>query len=347
MGPNRSKGPHRGGTRGPKAMADDVMRSAQLAAALEVSGWPKPGNVHRTADFEDTTFEQFIAGSIALGPQIRRAALRGIEAGKGRIGLEEVGVGGIIGEILEDVGAWHRGGNTHLGTCMLIVPLAASAGYTFASTSKLGIADVRGNAAAVMKATTVQDALDVQRAMGLLMPTGLGKLEDKGLPDLSGEGARRTIVEKAYTLYDMMKASSDWDNIAREWVTRMEISFCCGLPTWLRIKRETGNVNVATVNTFLTILSRYPDTFIARKIGSRTEVDIRKAVRTGLVEARKISSMASRALSMGGASNVEGIRALRDFDRQLRARGNEVNPGTTADLTSSSIMIAMLSGERP
>jgi len=323
------------------------MRSAQLAAALEVSGWPKPGNVHRTADFEDTTFEQFIAGSIALGPQVRRAAIRGIEAGKGRIGLEEVGVGEVIGKILEDLRAWHRGGNTHLGTSMLIVPLAASAGYTFASTSKLGIADIRWNAAAVMRATTVQDALDVQRAIGHLMPTGLGRLEDKDLPDLSGEGARRTIVEKAYTLYDMMKASSNWDNIAREWVTRMEISFCCGLPTWLRIKRETGNVNVATVHTFLTILSKYPDTFIARKVGSRTEEDIGKAVRAGLGEARKISSMASKVLSMGGALRSEGVKALMDFDRQLRAKGNELNPGTTADLTSSSIMIAMLSGERP
>jgi len=336
--------------REPKAhepIADDVMRSAQLAAALEVSGWPKPGNVHRTADFEDTTFEQFIAGSIALGPQMRRAALRGVEAGEGRIGLEEVGVGKAIGKILEDVRSWHRGGNTHLGTSMLIVPLAISAGYTFARTSKLGIADIRRNAAAVMGATTVQDALDVQRAIGLLMPTGLGKLEDKDLPDLSGKDARRTIVQKAYTLYDMMKASSNWDNIAREWVTRMEISFCCGLPTWLRIKRETGNVNAATVHTFLTILSKYPDTFIARKIGSRTEEDIGKAVRKGLVEATKISSMASRVLSLGGVATGEGIKALRDFDRQLRAKGNDMNPGTTADLTSSSIMIAMLSGERP
>jgi len=336
--------------REPKAhepIADYVMRSAQLAAALEVSGWPKPGNVHRTADFEDTTFEQFIAGSIALGPQIRRAALRGVEAGRGRIGLEEVGVGRSIGKILEDVRSWHRGGNTHLGTSMLIVPLAISAGYTFATTSRLSVADIRRNAAAVMVATTVQDALDVQRAIGLLMPTGLGKLEDEDLPDLSAKGARRTIVQRGYTLYDMMKASSDWDNIAREWVTRMEISFRCGLPTWMRIKREAGNVNEATVHTFLTILSRYPDTFIARKIGSRTEGDVVKAVRKGLVEAKKISTMASRVLSLGGVATAEGIEALRDLDGQLRARGNELNPGTTADLTSSSIMIAMLTGERP
>jgi len=328
-------------------MADGVMMSAQLAAALEVSGWPKPGNVHRMANFEDTTFEEFIAGSIALGPQARMAALRGIEAGRRKIDLEEVGVGRIIKRMLEDVRSWHRGGNTHLGTSMLIVPLAISAGYTFARTRKLDIEDIRGNVGKVVKATTVQDALDVQEAIELLMPTGLGKLRDRNLPDLSGTDARRIIVKKAYTLYEMMKASSSWDNIAREWITGMEISFCCGLPTWLGVRGETGDVNAATVHTFLAILSKYPDTFIARKVGSKVKEDIELAVKKGLVEARMISAKASSILGMGGVMTGKGMKALRDLDVQLRAKGNDLNPGTTADLTASSIMIAMLSGERP
>lgn len=328
-------------------MADDVMRSAQLAAALEVSGWPKPGNVHRTADFEDTTFEQFIAGSIALGPQARMAALRGIAAGRKKIDLSQVGAGGIIKRMLEEIRSWHRGGNTHLGTSMLFVPLAISAGYTLAKTSKLGIEDIRRNVGAVMEATTVRDALDVQEAIELLMPKGLGRLRGRRLPDLSGTDARGIIVNKSYTLYEMMRASSSWDNIAREWITGMEISFCCGLPTWLEVREETGSVNVATVHAFLKILSRYPDTFIARKIGLKSEEDIEAAVRVGMVEARRISTKASSILSMGGVMTAEGKRALRDLDGELRTRGNDLNPGTTADLTSSSIMIAMLSGERP
>jgi triphosphoribosyl-dephospho-CoA synthetase len=49
---------------------------------------------------------------------------------------------------------------------------------------------------------------------------------------------------------------------------------------------------------------------------------------------------------MGGILTGEGIRALRALDKELRAK-HDLNPGTTADLTSSSIMIAMLNGERP
>ena len=45
---------------------DRIMLIAQLASALEASGTPKPGNVHRNADFHQTSFEHFLAGSIAL-----------------------------------------------------------------------------------------------------------------------------------------------------------------------------------------------------------------------------------------------------------------------------------------
>lgn len=330
-----------------KKLADNIMRSAQLAAALEVSGWPKPGNVHRTAEFEDTTFEQFIAGSVALGPQAREAALRGIEAGLGRIGLEEVRVGEIIDAMIGDIMAWHRGGNTHLGTSLLFVPLSISAGYTFACDSRPALSKLRRNAARVMRATTVRDALKFMEALKKASPAGLGRLSDKNLPDVSKNDSRRMIVRKGLTLYDIMEASSSWDNVGKEWATGMEISFRHGFPTWSRTKKETGSVNVATVQTFLTILSRFPDTLIARKVGMEKTEDVRKAASIGFAMASQVSERASKILAIGGAKTREGIDALRKFDRSLRAKGGRLNPGTTADLTSSSIMVALLSGERP
>ncbi|MCX8171600.1 MAG: triphosphoribosyl-dephospho-CoA synthase, partial [Candidatus Bathyarchaeota archaeon] len=81
---------------GARGLADYIRQRAELAAALEVSGWPKPGNVHRTRDHADARFEHFLAGSIALGPSIAAAALRGVMAAKGKINLSEVGVGRFI-----------------------------------------------------------------------------------------------------------------------------------------------------------------------------------------------------------------------------------------------------------
>ena len=50
---------------------DDLVRCVNLSSLLELSGWPKPGNVHRTSDFEDTRFEHFLAGIIAIQPNFR------------------------------------------------------------------------------------------------------------------------------------------------------------------------------------------------------------------------------------------------------------------------------------
>ncbi|MEM1607345.1 MAG: triphosphoribosyl-dephospho-CoA synthase, partial [Candidatus Bathyarchaeia archaeon] len=66
-----------------REITEYIRQRAELAAALEVSGWPKPGNVHRTRDHADARFEHFLAGSIALGPSTAAAALRGIMAAKG------------------------------------------------------------------------------------------------------------------------------------------------------------------------------------------------------------------------------------------------------------------------
>ena len=40
--------------------ADFIAGSAELAMLLEVSATPKPGNIDRTHDFEDMTYEHFL-----------------------------------------------------------------------------------------------------------------------------------------------------------------------------------------------------------------------------------------------------------------------------------------------
>ena len=47
-----------------------IAKIAQIASALEVSGYPKPGNVHRTRDFEDMEFEDFVISGIVIGDTI-------------------------------------------------------------------------------------------------------------------------------------------------------------------------------------------------------------------------------------------------------------------------------------
>jgi triphosphoribosyl-dephospho-CoA synthase len=61
-----------------------VASCAQLAALLEVSAYPKPGNVHRLHDFPTTKYEHFLAGSVAISPSINKVAQTGFEIKAGK-----------------------------------------------------------------------------------------------------------------------------------------------------------------------------------------------------------------------------------------------------------------------
>jgi triphosphoribosyl-dephospho-CoA synthase len=325
---------------------NDIMRSAQLAAALEVSGWPKPGNVHRTANYSDVTFEQIIASSIAIGPANREAGFKGLLAGLGKIKMKDIGIGQYIKNAVIDFKAWQKNGNTHLGVCLLFIPLSAGAGFTFTQRQEIEPVSLRRNVKRIMKDTTLWDAIEVAKAIKKANPAGLGQLKSIDAPDLTEKEVEKTIVEREQTLFDLMSISAQWDTISQEWVTGMRLAFEIGYPMINRIYHETGNINTTTVTTFLTLLSQVPDTFIARKVGVNVIQEIPKAVEFGLVKAKEVSQKAATILQLGGLETVEGKKALVRFDQELRV-DRRLNPGTTADLTAASLFIAILCGLRP
>jgi triphosphoribosyl-dephospho-CoA synthase len=329
-----------------RLMADDIMRCTQLAAAIEVCGWPKPGNVHRAVDFPDTRFEHFIAGAIALGPTMRKAALMGMKVGWRQLEVDRVGVGRLVKDAVADVKEWHRGGNTHLGVSLLFTPLAVAAGATYAAKGRIEAEGLREEVARVMAATTSADAENVYDAILAASSAALGRLEGTDAPDLLDSEAKKKLGARHVTLYDVMVASSSWDNIAGEWASGMAICFQTGYPTIVQTYQETGDPNTAVVHTFLTLLSTHADTFIARKVGVTETLNIEQAVKIGLQRTTWIADTAGRILKMGGLTTDEGTQALHAFDERLQAGGGMWNPGTSADLTAGSILISLLCGWR-
>ncbi|MCP8311288.1 MAG: triphosphoribosyl-dephospho-CoA synthase [Candidatus Methylarchaceae archaeon HK01M] len=328
-------------------IADNIMMSAQLASALEVSGTPKPGNVHRDFDFIDTRFEHYLAGSIALGPSVREVALRGMRASLDQIRIDEIEIGRYIKKAIHEVRLWHKGGNTHLGISLLFVPLAASAGFTTIKFERVEPNKLRQILSKIMRLTTPQDAMDVCDVVLTSSIEALGRLEVEDAPDIIESDVKSKLIEKDINLYELMKISSGWDNIAKELTTGMRLSFNVGYKTLIDIYKKIGDINIATVHTFLTILAKYPDTLVARKVGVKHVKKINKAVEIGLVEAKKISRQAKNVLKLGGLTSKAGGKALIRLDKNLRDSQNRLNPGTTADITASSLMIAILCGMRP
>ena len=65
-------------------IAEHVSRCLELAILLEVSAHPKPGNVHRTADFRETRYEHFLASAVAVAPHFKHTAERSKSRHHGR-----------------------------------------------------------------------------------------------------------------------------------------------------------------------------------------------------------------------------------------------------------------------
>ena len=328
-----------------KELIEHIKVSAQLAAVLEASGWPKPGNVHRTVNHLDTRYEHFLAGSIALGSPIGEAALRGTMVARGILEISKIGVGRIVRKAVQAVSRSHNGGNTHLGICLLFVPLAAAAAKTYIEKERIEPRGLRRNIGKIMRFTTPMDAVEVYRAVSLVgSPHVLGRIRNDEVPDLYDKQARKKILEKGISLFKVMEKAASYDTIAKELVTAMRISFNIGYAELIDTFESTNDINTATVHTFLKILSKVPDTLIARKVGLRKISDIRKAVEIGLRETQWISEMAEKCLDMGGLTTREGTSLIWKFDKKLQSLGEDYNPGTTADLTAAALMIAFLLG---
>ncbi len=309
---------------------DDIAASIQLAMAFEVSGYPKPGNVDRLHDYEDTYFEHFIASAIGMGSVLRDTAQRGKDVKEGKIRHIDSEVGLFMKKAVEASNRWQHGGNTHLGTIILVIPIALGAGY-ISDEENIDAIKLRKSISEFLKNTTPQDTLNLYDAIRLANPAGLGKTNKY---DVTEDSGKAEVIKDNITMLDIFRFSASYDNISKEWVNNFEVTFELGYPKFIQYYEETKNINIATVHTFLEILSKYPDTLIARRAGE--------------LWSARASEMATEVLENGGLLREKGRKLLEEMDKSLRGKENHLlNPGTTADFVASSISVACILGFRP
>jgi triphosphoribosyl-dephospho-CoA synthase len=198
---------------------------------LEVTAYPKPGNVDRCHDYPETRLEHFLASTI-----FARAALEEAESGKGRIGE-------IIGHAVRDTNC-HAGGNTHFGAFILLVPLLYGK-------------DIPGAIAAV-ETTDTSDAVAFYKAFALTSV----KMNATDELDVNDPKAVAAIRDRDMTLLDIMHHSAANDMVAREWVTGFRL-----VRRGADLLKELGPGRQSIVDAFMTLLATEPDTFIIKKHG--------------------------------------------------------------------------------
>jgi triphosphoribosyl-dephospho-CoA synthase len=264
-----------------------VAGAAQLACVLEASA-EKPGNITPRHDFADTSYEDMLRSAVALGPELGRAAERGVG-----------------NTVLAAVRATQRvaGANTNLGIALLLAPLARAA--------LLGGVSLRERTEEVLHGLTLDDA---RGAYAAIRAAGAGGLDEPVEHDVRDE--------PTLALRDAMDAAAERDSVAAEYATGFALTFERGLPALTRAHDAGLRPRPATVRLFLELLAAVPDTLIARKRGPRA--------------AEEVSAEAARVLA--GRASVEA------FDASLRRDGNALNPGTTADLVTAVLFVALLDG---
>jgi triphosphoribosyl-dephospho-CoA synthase len=202
------------------------------------------------------------------------------------------------------------GANTNLGIALLLTPLARAA---------LAGQPLRERLADVLRVLTVDDARDAYAAIRLAGAGGLDEPVEHDVRD-----------EPRVTLREAMAAAAQRDTIASEYVSDYEVTFALGLAALADALGDGLRARDATVELALRLLAEVPDTLIARKRNAEA--------------ARRVTAGAREVLDAGGVRSARGRTALAEFDGSLRRDGNALNPGTTADLVTAVLFVALLEG---
>jgi triphosphoribosyl-dephospho-CoA synthase len=199
--------------------------------------------------------------------------------------------------------------NTNLGILLLLAPLAAVPGDE----------DLRAGLAAVLDGLTVADSRAVYEAIRLAAPGGLGRSAEQDVRD-----------EPTLPLRQVMALAADRDLVARQYAGGFRDILDDGVPALQRGLDQTASVEGAIIFCHLHLMANHPDSLIARK--------------QGRAEAEEAGRRARAALEAGWPHTPAGRAALAELDAWLRASGHRRNPGTTADLVTACLFVALRGG---
>jgi triphosphoribosyl-dephospho-CoA synthase len=210
-----------------------ISQLASMACLLEVSA-PKPGNVHRGADFDDMTFDDFLLSSIMVGPALGAASA--------------VGVGQSVLSAIE-ARCSVTAANTNLGLVLLIAPLAAVPADL----------PLRQGIGQVLSQLTSEDCRLVYQAIRLASPGGLGEQDDMDVHETPPDD-----------LLAAMAAASDRDLIARQYSNQFEDLLASFVPWLVEEANSADSLSQAIVRFHVRIMAAHPDSLIQRKCGLAT-----------------------------------------------------------------------------
>lgn len=199
--------------------------------------------------------------------------------------------------------------NTNLGIILLLTPLAAippTEGWRTALPLLIDSLDVA-------------DTRAVYEAIRLASPGGLGRAAEQDVAD-----------EPTQSLREVMALAAERDLIARQYANGYREVFEESIPALLRGLERTQSLEAAIILCHLHLIATFPDSLIARKCG----LDV----------AKEAGARALRVLELDWPTNAQSWVSFNELDSWLRCEGHQRNPGTTADLVTACLFVALREG---
>ncbi len=302
--------------------AHAVASAATTALLIELLAAPKPGLVDRYSDLRELNVFRMSASAVAAYRWFLRAAIWGARSQRNVVGKCLLGA-------VDDVLSSQRGGNTHLGALLLLVPLCVAACRLLSKGRALSAAEMRRQVVEVIRSAGPEDAIGVFTAIRKAKPGGLGRV---AYLDVNDPRTYEEIRRRRIGLRDALSVYRGRDVVADELVDGYPLTFKVCVPVMKRYLRSSRAIDVAVVNGLLSVMAARMDTHVVR--------------RNGLHVARYVSDLARRALALGGLASPSGRRFLERMDRYMRER--DVRPGSSADVVDAALMVLLLTeGVRP
>ena len=207
--------------------------SAALACQLEAAV-PKPGNVHRGADFKDASFYDFIVSGQLLGNAIDQSP--------------DTSLGEMVFLIVERTKFQVRL-NTNLGIALLLAPLAICARRS----QPLNTESIHE----LLASSDQSDCIAIYRAIQLANPGGLGT-----------EKAFDVNETPPSHILKAMDLARDRDLIARQYVLDFRDVFEFVAPRIVALQQEHQSLSRSIIQTHVELIAIFSDSLITRKCGS-------------------------------------------------------------------------------
>ena len=200
--------------------------------------------------------------------------------------------------------------NTNLGIVILISPIIQGLLTSTKTTFRSALKDV-------IKTSRISDTNLLCRAINSINPGGLGEREEMDTNSLP-----------KVTLKTIMDKSAKYDRLSYQYSTGYSDILDFIVPRIIEHKKYIENTDFLLSLVFLEILSEIPDTHISRKFNEKI--------------AKKTSNEARDLIKIINTerSRKKAISRICQLDYEYKNKG--INPGTTADLLLSGVMIERL-----